>query len=75
VVYPHWNTNTYTEGKPSSWIRNPRDAWLFNSGNQQVAVLEQQIKTTFERIGNKWWKDPSDYLKGIPSFVNTYEVD
>lgn len=75
VVYPYWDTTTYTDGKPSSWIKNPRDNWLFNSGNPQVDALDREIRSAFERIGARWWKDPTDYTKGIPSFTNHYEFD
>ena len=75
AIYPHWNPNTYTDGKPTSWIRNPRDTWLFDSKNTQVVLLEQQIKMAFDRIGRKWWKDYTDYFQGTRKFVNTYEFD
>ena len=75
IVYPYWDTKTYSDGKPSSWIKNPRDNWLFNSGSTQITQLEESIKSAFNRVGTKWWKNPNDYTQGIPSFTNVYNID
>lgn len=75
VIYPYWDTKTYTDGKPNSWIRNPRDNWLYNQNIPELEQLQKNIKETFDRIGSRWWKDPTNYLKGIPSFHNYYTFD
>jgi hypothetical protein len=75
VVYPYWNTETYTEGKPSSWIRNPRDSWLFEQENPGVMEIQQRIQTAYENLGDQWLKDPGDWLKGLPGWYNDYPIE
>lgn len=74
VIYPHWDTETYTEGKPSSWIRNPRDNWLFEHNHPGALEIQNRIKRVYEGIGAKWLKDPKDWLQGLSGWYNEYSI-
>lgn len=57
LIYPTWDINTFTNGKPSSIIFTPRDSWFFKLENEFAA------KKNWEMGINKLWSIVPDYWK------------
>lgn len=64
IIYPNWNINTFSLGKPASLILTPRDTWFFNIEN------ENHIKKNWAVGLDKLWKMLPDYWKNAPDNIS-----
>ena len=65
VIYPRWNIDTFSPGKPASIIFSPRDTWFFEL-NQ-----EDNAKRVWKVGLDKVWKIIPDYWKNDVNNVAT----
>jgi hypothetical protein len=67
LIYPNWNINTFSLGKPASLILTPRDNWFFNVSNQHEFKQHYHIGLTklWQTIPEYWKNDPTDISKGF----------
>lgn len=54
LVYPYWDPNTFSVGKPSSQIIGERDHWLFKDHNNIRKLMLDTIRETQHRIKDNW---------------------
>ena len=67
LIYPKWNTNTFTVGKVLSNVFTLRDKWFYNFGSTEP--VKQSWRTGLNKLWKcvpMYWKnDPTDVSKGI----------
>ena len=64
LIYPDWDINTFSNGKPNSIIFSDRDFWFYNIENQN------HIKKNWAVGLDKLWKMLPDYWKNTPNDIN-----
>jgi hypothetical protein len=64
LIYPNWDINTFSNGKPNSIIFSDRDIWFYNIEN------ENHIKKNWAVGLDKLWKILPDYWKNTPDDLN-----
>lgn len=57
LIYPQWDINTFTVGKPNSIVFTPRDTWFYN------IEKENDIKKNWKTGLDKLWSTVPDYWK------------
>jgi hypothetical protein len=63
LIYPNWNIDTFTLGKPSSILFTPRDNWFFN------LQPEHLVRKNWETGLDKLWKTLPAYWKNDPNSI------
>lgn len=67
LLYPKWDINTFSVGKPSSCIVSPRDTWFFDIEDSHVA--KSNWRTGFDKLKTSvpeyWLNDPNDLSAGF----------
>lgn len=61
IIYPKWNTSTFTVGKPASNIFSPRDDWILKLSD------DHYLRKNWHYGINKWWSMLPDYWKNDPT--------
>jgi hypothetical protein len=64
LIYPNWDIDTFSNGKPNSIIFSDRDIWFYNIEN------ENHIKKNWAVGLDKLWKVLPDYWKNTPDDLN-----
>lgn len=70
AIYPHWNVNTFSNGKTRSRVFSDRDAWLFKdmsasaTGRMFQSVVERASKSSVWRNNTIGW--PASYSRLYP---------
>lgn len=68
IIYPCWDINTFSLGKPTSLILSPRDSWFFNISQQNtfknnyIIGLEKLWQTIPE-----YWRNGENVSNGLKS--------
>jgi hypothetical protein len=57
LIYPQWDIDTFTVGKPNSIVFTPRDTWFYN------IEKENDIKKNWKTGLDKLWATVPDYWK------------
>jgi len=65
LIYPRWNSGTFTNGKSTNKVYSQRDEWFWHSNLPEKDILDAQIKKYFNVIGEYWMNDKNDVSKGI----------
>lgn len=67
LIYPKWNIETFTAGKPKSPVFSPRDTWFFNLEDTSIAKNRWQsgVQKIFQSIPDYWKNDPADISRGL----------
>jgi hypothetical protein len=67
IIYPNWNIDTFSAGKPSSIFFSLRDSWFIDLNNSYQAkhVWQMGIEKLWELVPDYWKNDPSDCSKGL----------
>jgi hypothetical protein len=67
IIYPNWNIDTFSAGKPGSIFFSPRDTWFIELNNSYRAkhVWEMGINKLWALIPDYWKNDPADCYKGL----------
>jgi len=67
LIYPGWDINTFSLGKPSSGIITPRDSWFFSIDNHHTIKYNYQvgIEKLWQLVPDYWKNNPSDLSKGF----------
>jgi hypothetical protein len=72
IIYPTWNIDTFTVGKPPSIIASPRDTWFFDIEEQNT--IKQLWKSGIQQLGDiipEYWRNDLDHLgKGLKGCVS-----
>lgn len=67
LIYPKWNTNVFSIGKPASIIISPRDRWFFELGDEVKA--KQRWTSGIEKLSQmlpQYWKNnPDNFSQGL----------
>jgi hypothetical protein len=73
LIYPHWDPNTFTDGKPPSIVLHPRDHWFWgdSSANTASKNYHQGIAQFAQLLPKSEWIDPSNFLMGVKPIVST----
>jgi len=70
AIYPHWNVNTFSNGKTRSRVFSDRDAWLFkdiqatSTGRMFQSVVDRASKSPVWRDNFHGW--PASFSKMYP---------
>ena len=67
LIYPGWDINTFSLGKPASAIITPRDSWFFSIDNHHTVKHNYQVgmEKLWQLVPNYWKNDPADLSKGF----------
>jgi hypothetical protein len=67
IIYPNWNINTYSAGKPSSIVESLRDKWFIdlNDTYQAKHVWQMGVEKLWALVPDYWKNDPSDCSAGL----------
>lgn len=67
LIYPSWDINTFTNGKPKSCVYTIRDDWFWKESNSivQSHVWEMGIQKIWDMVPDYWKNDPSDIHRGL----------
>ena len=65
LIYPTWNTETFSSGKTPNKIFSVRDQWLWDSNLESKTRAVDQIKIFLKKAGSYWLNDPTDMSKGV----------
>lgn len=62
IIYPRWDTNTFTNGKSPTGASNylvysPRDSWLWNANIKESETMQTIIAQTTDKLGQYWRTD------------------
>jgi hypothetical protein len=68
LIYPGFNDQTFTAGKPTSLITSLRDN-VFNK-DQSYKIQVERLKSHISQIDPYWLNDPSDIEKGIKMSIS-----
>lgn len=78
IIYPKWNIDTFSSGKPASIFFSPRDTWFINLSQSYRAkqVWEMGIKKLWATVPAYWKNDPDDPAKGLKGcWSKSYYID
>lgn len=67
LIYPKWDINTFSTGKPPSLIFSPRDTWFFNIEEAMVARRNWRvgIEKLWQVLPDYWKNNPADIKAGV----------
>jgi hypothetical protein len=74
IIYPNWNIETFSSGKPGSIIATPRDTWFFGLEKSSTSRYHWQagLEKLFAMIPDYWKNSPSDYTQGLRGCWSKY---
>ena len=66
IIYPNWDINTFSVGKPPSIILSPRDYWVLEleDSNPVKTNWINGVQKYSEIIPDYWKNDPNDFIGG-----------
>ena len=70
LIYPTWNTETFTSGKNTNSLFTDRDSWLWNSNTEEKHRIKKFIIDKLSSTPVYWLNDPDDISKGIKSHAS-----
>ena len=70
LIYPLWNTATFTVGKTPSVIFSKRDDWFLKEQDERVKTFYQALNRFFANLPDNWKNDPNDISRGIKLSVS-----
>jgi hypothetical protein len=67
IIYPKWDINTFSAGKPNSIIASPRDNWFtkLEEPNLSREIWLMGIDKLWKLLPDFWKNDPNDINKGL----------
>ena len=67
LIYSHWDSSTFSNGKTLSPILTPRDQWFFGieSTNNVHQNWQAGLRRLWELLPEYWRNDPNDIKAGI----------
>ena len=65
LIYPTWDTATFSSGKTPNKIYSVRDQWLWNSNLSERDVVVDKIELLLRSVDQYWLNDPDNRYKGI----------
>ena len=67
LIYPGWNINTFSLGKPASGIITPRDSWFFSIDDHHTIKYNYRvgIEKLWQLVPDYWKNNPSDLSPGL----------
>lgn len=79
LLYPTWNTNTFTMGKDPDRVFGWRDIWI-RQMNPETEVIAKNYREHFstwaQSLPDYWKNDPTDISKGMKGcWSNPYYLD
>jgi hypothetical protein len=74
VIYPHWNINTFSVGKPNSILFSPRDQWFMEleESNSARHVWQMGIQKLWQMLPDYWKNDCDDPSHGLKACVSPH---
>lgn len=69
LLYPFWDTNTLSVGKPRSPIYSERDDWFFKTNNNNYNLGIKKLHQLL-RSNNYWMNDTSNLLSGVKGCIS-----
>jgi len=86
LIYPEWDPTTLVAMKPQNLLIAERDDWFWgqrdlnwdrpsNSTNPVVQTAWGGVANMYQKIGDYWFNDPTDWSKGIKCCINTYPLE
>ena len=79
IIYPRWDTTTFTNGKSPTGAANylvysPRDQWLFNSNLKEQQTMLSIIDTATSCVGEYWAGSTGGYKGHMQKhYIRTYQ--
>jgi hypothetical protein len=72
LIYPKWDINTFTNGKPPSIIFTPRDTWFFNLEHDFVSRHNwaMGIEKLWNSLPNYWKNDIKNINHGLKGCIS-----
>jgi hypothetical protein len=67
LIYPGWDINTFSLGKPASAIITPRDSWFFSIDNHHTIKYNYRVgmEKLWQLVPDYWKNNPADLSKGL----------
>ena len=66
LLYPGWDTSTFSFGKTASYIFGPRDSWWHRLRDRDQEMFNSAIKTYYLKFKDKMFKlDPSEDFRHL----------
>ena len=74
IIYPHWNIDTFSVGKPSSILFSPRDNWFMEleESNTAKQVWKMGIQKLWQMLPDYWKNNPSSSHDGLKACVSPH---
>lgn len=64
-LYPNWDMQTFSNGKPTNVVFSERDKWFWEGNGDNVNIMKSMVQFTADTYGSQWMNDPNDIKAGI----------